>query len=83
MVTAAEKGAMTGETVGEAERRGRGAFFIVQIDRTNGRSIAHPGEDVRIEPGDNVVLVVRGSRVSAGAIFTTPVGPRKTGRGFY
>nr|ART40348.1 K302 [uncultured bacterium] len=83
MVTAVDKGAMTGETVGEAERRGRGAFFIVQIDRAGGQSIAHPGEDVRIEPGDNIVLVVRGSRVSAGAIFTTQAGPRRTGRGFH
>jgi trk system potassium uptake protein TrkA/voltage-gated potassium channel len=83
MVTAVDKGAMTGETVGEAERRGRGAFFIVQIDRAGGQSIAHPGEDVRIESGDNIVLVVRGSRVSAGAIFTTQAGPRKAGRAFY
>lgn len=82
-VTAVERGAMTGETVGEAERRGRGAFFIVQIDRANGQTIAHPGEDVRIETGDNIVLVVRGSRVSAGAIFSTSAGPRKTGRSFY
>ena len=83
MVKAAEQGAMTGETVGEAERRSGGAFFIVQIDRTNGQSIAHPGEDVRIEAGDEVVLVVRGSRVSAGAIFSTPVPRRRTGRGNY
>jgi trk system potassium uptake protein TrkA/voltage-gated potassium channel len=82
MVTAVERGAMTGETVGEAERRARGAFFIVQIDRAGGQSIAHPGEDVRIESGDNIVLVVRGSRVSAGAIFATQAGPRRTGRGF-
>jgi hypothetical protein len=72
VVTATADGAMTGETVGEAERRGQGAFFVVQIGRANGQSILHPGEDVRINDGDNVVLVVRGSRVAAGAIFTSP-----------
>jgi len=71
---------MTGETVGEAERRGQGAFFVVQIDRANGQSILHPGEDVRISDGDNVVLVVRGSRVAAGAIFSTPKGRVRVGR---
>ena len=51
VVTATTDGAMTGETVGEAEHRGQGAFFIVQVDRANGQSILHPGEGVRIEDG--------------------------------
>jgi trk system potassium uptake protein TrkA/voltage-gated potassium channel len=59
VVTAAAGGALTGSSVGEAERRGAGAFFIVQIDRASGQSIQHPGEDVNIEPGDTLVLVVR------------------------
>ncbi|MCH7629067.1 MAG: NAD-binding protein [Proteobacteria bacterium] len=80
VVRAADKGALTGETVGEAERRGNGAFFVVRIERTNGQSIEHPGEDVRIEPGDQVMLVVRGSRLSAGAIFSEPARPVKQGR---
>jgi trk system potassium uptake protein TrkA/voltage-gated potassium channel len=79
-VTVMPRGALTGETVGEAERRGRGAFFIVQIDRASGQTILHPGEDVKIMAGDNVVLVVRGSRVAAGAMFSAPAGPIKVGR---
>ena len=78
-----DKGAMTGVTVGEAERRGRGAFFIVQIDHANGKSIQHPGEEVRLEAQDQVLLVVRGSRVSAGAIFTAPAQRQRTGRTFF
>ena len=80
VVRAAEKGTLTGESVGEAERRGNGAFFIVRIDRAGGQSIEHPGEDVKIEAGDQVMLVVRGSRLSAGAIFSTPARPVKQGR---
>lgn len=83
VVTAVERGALTGATVGEAERRGMGAFFIVQVDRASGgQTIIHPGEDVRIQPGDRLVLVVRGSRVSAGAIFAQKAGPARSGRMF-
>jgi Trk K+ transport system NAD-binding subunit len=80
VVTAVSKGALTGVSVGEAERRGAGAFFIVQINRVGGQSIQHPGEDVNIEVGDSIVLVVRGTRLSAGAIFAMPAAPVKQGR---
>lgn len=81
-VTVPPGSALAGETVGEAERRGNGAFFLVQIDRAEGQSFIHPGEDVKIEAGDTVVLVLRGSRVSAGAVFAAPKKPIKVGRGY-
>ena len=82
VVTAGDQGALTGLSVGEAERRGNGAFFIVQIDRVGGQSIQHPGDDVRIEPGDLILLVVRGSRLSVGAIFNAPRRQQRHGRMF-
>ncbi len=82
VVEAVPGGALTGETVGEAERRGNGAFFVVQVDRVNGQSIEHPGEDVTIEAGDQIMLVVRGSRLSAGAVFSAAKAPVKHGRTF-
>jgi voltage-gated potassium channel len=75
-------GALTGQTVGTAERRGDGAFFIVQIERPGGPSISHPGENVRIEADDKLVLVMRGSKISAGGIFSAPAQPMKSGRGY-
>lgn len=83
IVKASDHGAMTGISVGEAERRSAGAFFVIQIDRATGQSIAHPAEDTRIEPGDQIMLLVRSSRVSAGAIFAASAVPRRTGRTFY
>jgi len=84
VVTAVERGTLTGATVGEAERRGMGAYFIVQIDRAvGGQTILHPGEDIRIQAEDRLVLVVRGSRVSAGAIFATAAKPIRQGRTFH
>ena len=84
VVTATDKGALTGLTVGEAERRGSGAFFVVQIDRKAGepgaQSITHPGEDVTIEAQDAVLLVVRGSRLAVGAMFTMPATFIRSGR---
>lgn len=80
VVRSPANGAMNGETVAEAEREGKGAFFIVQIDRASGQSIPRPSEDVRIEAGDTVVLVVRGTQVSAGAIFSKPKGRIRAGR---
>ncbi|MDE2562617.1 MAG: NAD-binding protein [Sphingomonadales bacterium] len=83
VVRVAEGGALTGATVGSAEQHGRGGFFVVQIERTDGVVIQHPGDDVKIESGDAVVLLVRGSRISAGALFTAPAEPLRTGRNFF
>jgi len=82
VVTLAHGSALAGESVAEAERRGRGGFFIVQIDRTGGQSFVHPGDDVKLEAGDTVVLVIRGSRVAAGAVFNAPRQPGPVGRGY-
>ena len=78
--------ALAGETVGEAERRGGAAFFVVQIDRPGGQSggqcFVHPGSNERIVAGDTLILVLRGNKVSAGAIFAAPKQPMRVGRGY-
>jgi len=79
-LTVPSDSAMVGETVGAAERMGNGAFFVVQIDRPGGQHHVHPAEDVKIEAEDMVVLVVRGSKVSAGAIFNAPKKKVRIGR---
>ncbi len=83
IVDASDHGPLTGVSVGEAERRSQGAFFVIQIDRANGQSIAHPGEETKIEAEDRITLLVRSSRVSAGAIFAASAAPRRTGRTRY
>jgi len=77
------KGALTGRTVGEAEARGDGAFFVVEIERPAGPSIRHPGENVRIEADDKLVLVMRGTRMAAGGIFSAPAAPMRIGRSYF
>ena len=81
VVTVPPSGALTGASVGDAERMANGGFFIVQIDRAGGQCFVHPGEDVRIEAGDTVVLVMRGTKVAAGALFNAPKQAIRMGRG--
>ncbi|MXO58226.1 potassium channel protein [Altererythrobacter salegens] len=80
VATAAPGGALTGRTVAEAETRGGGAFFVVQIDRPNGAVFPHPPGDFTIETADRVVLVLRGDKVAAGTIFAAPAEPVRVGR---
>ncbi len=77
MVEVNATSAMVGKTVGMAESEGNGAYFIVQIDRSSGQSVRQPEEDVEIEAGDRIALVVRNNRLSAGALF---MKPRRGGR---
>lgn len=75
-VTVAASSVLAGAEVAEAERRGQGGFFILQIDRANGQSISHPGRDVPIEVGDSVLLLVRSGQISVGAMFSSSTARR-------
>jgi voltage-gated potassium channel Kch len=48
-----------GLTVAEIERRSAGSFFIVGVDRPNGRGIERPPPETVILAGDGVLLVSR------------------------
>src|SRR3546814_13460861 len=67
-VTVPEKSALAGATVGEAEQRGAGAFFLVQIDRPNGTSYVHPSPQGKNKAGHPVAPCPRGTRGAAGQI---------------
>ncbi|MDP9057415.1 MAG: NAD-binding protein [Pseudomonadota bacterium] len=81
-LTVPQHSALAGSTVAEAERRGNGGFFIVQVERPGEQIFARPGKHFIIEAQDSVILVMRGNNVSAGAIFNAPKQPLKIGRGF-
>jgi trk system potassium uptake protein TrkA/voltage-gated potassium channel len=79
MVTVPDNGALTGAMVGEAERRGGGRFFIVQINRSDGGIVNRPDLGTRIEAGDGVVFIARGGGETA-ALFAAPAAPVRAGR---
>lgn len=66
-----ERSPAVGLTVEELEQRGRGAFFVVRIDRRGGESISRPPADTRIGAGDGLLLVGRMSG-AIGAMLSAP-----------
>lgn len=68
MVVAGEESAAAGGTVEELERRGQGAFFVVQIERHGGETIARPPPATRIAAGDGLLVVGRVGGALAAAM---------------
>ncbi|WP_232475918.1 potassium channel family protein [Flavisphingomonas formosensis] len=81
VVAVPPNGGLTGATVGEAERRGAGRFLIVRIERAGGEeAVDQPAPGIRIEAGDSVVIVLRGSKAEASALFAPPQDGVRAGR---
>jgi voltage-gated potassium channel Kch len=79
VVVIPEKGALTGLSIAEIERKADGKFFIVQLNRQGGDAITTPDGDVKVEAGDGVVIVGRNGE-AARAMFAAPVGKIRAGR---
>ena len=71
VIAAAPESPIVGQTVEAVEQEANGAFFIVQINRRGGGAITSPQADLRIEPGDGIVIVGRGAKARAlSRLFT-------------
>ena len=79
VVIVPEKGAFTDLSIEDIESRGRGAFFVVQINRRDGDVFTDPDRSMRVEAGDGVVVVGRGGQ-AISALFDAPSHPVKAGR---
>jgi len=82
VVTSASGGPFVGRTVEELEARGKGAFFIIQINRANGEAIARPPGDLRIATGDSLVVVARDGALVHAIFNAPPSQPARGGRIF-
>jgi Trk K+ transport system NAD-binding subunit len=79
MAMVREGAAAVGMTVEELEKRGKGAFFVVQIDPREGDIVTRPPGDAKISAGDGLVVVGRlGSELNA--VFTAPAAKARAGR---
>jgi voltage-gated potassium channel len=76
VVVVAEGSALAGATIEDVERRGKGAFFVVQINRRDGEPITRPGGGVLVGAGDGLVIVGRGGGELNAALTAPPVKPR-------
>lgn len=80
VVTVTDNSGAIGHTVGEMERRARGVCFVVQLDRRNGDVVTRPGQDVKFEAGDGVLLVTRAEAAAVRAMFQAPAERVRAGR---
>jgi trk system potassium uptake protein TrkA/voltage-gated potassium channel len=81
VVVAGEQSLAVSQSVEELERRGSGAFFVVQIHHHGGEVTTRPSPSAHVAAGDSLLLVVRDSSVLNG-IFTAHAGrpwPARTG----
>jgi len=79
MVVAGEHNVAAGLTIEDLERRGKGAFFVVQIDRQGGDTITRPPASTRIGAGDGLLVVGR----TGGALSAAMAAPKpRPGRTF-
>ena len=72
MVSASAANGSAGLTVGELERRGAGAFFVVSIERADGDPVARPLPDTPIKAGDGLVVVGRSAGAFAEVFRSVP-----------
>lgn len=72
VVTAAQSSAAVRMTVSAIERQARGAFFIVQLNRSDGDVHTDPPPDAIVSEGDGVVVIGRPNRAEALAGLFEP-----------
>ena len=79
VVVVAAETSVAGLTVTDLEDRAKGAFFVVQITRQGGEVVSRPPGDMRVLPGDALLVVGRsGGRIKA--IFSAPAERARAGR---
>jgi Trk K+ transport system NAD-binding subunit len=82
MVVVAQGSAAANITIEELERRGKGAFFVVQLERTGGETITRPAASTVTAPGDGLLVVGRtGGALSA--LMSAPAARPRAGRTTY
>ncbi len=79
VVVAPDKGALTGLSIEQIERRAEGKFFVVQLNRKGGDTITTPDRALTVQGGDGVVIVSRSGQ-AARAMFEAPAGKVRAGR---
>ena len=83
IVTVTEGAGAVGQSVAEMERKGKGAFFIIQIDRRTGEVMTRPPGEVLIESGDGVLVVARDDAVALNSYFQSSAERVRAGRGLF
>ncbi|MDB5439275.1 MAG: Inner rane protein YbaL, partial [Caulobacteraceae bacterium] len=83
MVAVPEGSGAIGASIEEIERRGKGGFHIVQLDRQGGEIITRPPMATRLVAGDGVLVVARVEMAAVMAVFQAPPERVRAGRGVF
>ena len=79
VVVVPEKGALTGLSIEQIERKADGKFFIIQLNRQGGDTITSPDRALKVQGGDGVVIISRSGQ-AARAMFEAPAEKVRAGR---
>jgi voltage-gated potassium channel len=82
VVVVREGSAAVGAKLADLEQRGKGAFFVVQVNRYGGETLTRPPGDTLVSVGDGLVVVGRDG-ANLNAIFTAPAARPRAGRTTY
>ncbi|MEO6339879.1 MAG: NAD-binding protein [Caulobacteraceae bacterium] len=83
VVPVPDGGAADGAGIGEMEERGRGGFFVVQVDRRDGETVTRPPPDLKLKAGDGVLIVARTDVAAITALFQAQPDKVRAGRNTY
>jgi voltage-gated potassium channel len=79
VLVAHDGSAAVGASIEELEKRGTGAFLVIQLERRGGETVSRPDRATVIAPGDGLVVVGRPGAELA-AIFSAPAARPRAGR---
>ncbi|MDB5425720.1 MAG: potassium channel protein [Phenylobacterium sp.] len=80
VVTVTENAGAIGQTLADMERKAKGGFFVVQLDRKNGDILTRPPGEAKIELGDGVLIVTKTEAAAIRAMFQAPAERVRVGR---
>jgi voltage-gated potassium channel len=79
VVVVPQKGALTGLSIEQIERKADGRFFVVQLNRQGGDTLNSPDRALKVQGGDGVVIISRNGE-AARAMFEAPAEKVRAGR---
>ncbi len=80
MIAVPESSGAIGVPIGELEKRAKGGFFVVQLDRKDGDTLTRPPPETKLEAGDGVLIVARAEVAAITALFQAPPDKVRAGR---
>ncbi len=83
MIAVPEGAGAIGIAIGQLEKRAKGGFFVVQLDRHGGETLTRPPPETTLKAGDGVLIVARAEVAAITALFQAPPDKVRAGRSVF